>query len=77
MDVEEDEAGKLAAFRAKFGTAWDADQGKGTAKVDHFMDLLSGNDGKADAAKTAKTAKTAGSVAPTPAAKAPAKSGKK
>lgn len=25
MNVEEDEAGKLAAFRAKFGRGWDAD----------------------------------------------------
>lgn len=26
LNVEEDEAGKLAAFRAKFGRGWDADQ---------------------------------------------------
>lgn len=28
LNVEEDEAGKLAAFRAKFGRGWDADAGK-------------------------------------------------
>jgi hypothetical protein len=26
LNVEEDEAGKLAAFRAKFGRGWDAEQ---------------------------------------------------
>lgn len=28
LNVEEDEAGKLAAFRAKFGTAWDSESDK-------------------------------------------------
>lgn len=28
LNVEEDEAGKLAAFRAKFGTGWDSDAEK-------------------------------------------------
>ncbi|KAJ4291132.1 hypothetical protein N0V90_010330 [Kalmusia sp. IMI 367209] len=51
LNVEEDEAGKLAAFRAKFGRGWDAEQGKGAAKVDHFMDLISGNGKGSEAAK--------------------------
>ncbi|KAJ4348371.1 uncharacterized protein N0V89_009745 [Didymosphaeria variabile] len=71
LNVEEDEAGKLAAFRAKFGRGWDAEQGKGTAKADHFMDLISGNAGKADAAKGAQPA------APAPSKSTPAKAGKK
>ncbi|KAF2252607.1 hypothetical protein BU26DRAFT_452994, partial [Trematosphaeria pertusa] len=44
LNVEEDEAGKLAGFRAKFGRGWDAEQVCcfPTAKSDHLMDLISG-----------------------------------
>ncbi|KAL5389914.1 hypothetical protein PMIN06_009596 [Paraphaeosphaeria minitans] len=69
LNVEEDEAGKLAAFRAKFGRGWDAEQGKGANKGDFLMDLISGA-GKSETAK-AKPAAAAPSKA------APAKGGKK
>lgn len=36
LNVEEDEAGKLAAFRSKFGRGWDAEAGK-------TVSLLSGD----------------------------------
>ncbi|KAK3207370.1 hypothetical protein GRF29_103g811391 [Pseudopithomyces chartarum] len=65
LNVEEDEAGKLAAFRAKFGRGWDASQAKGTPKSDYFMDLISESAGKTDPAKAA------------PAKAAPAKAAKK
>ncbi|KAF1946490.1 hypothetical protein EJ02DRAFT_441108 [Clathrospora elynae] len=42
LNVEEDEAGKLAAFRAKFGRGWDAGAEKGKETEDHLMDLISG-----------------------------------
>lgn len=50
MNIEADEAGRLRAFRAKFGRGWDA---KSSAEVkeeeveqeeDNFMDLISGFD---------------------------------
>ncbi|KAF2685660.1 hypothetical protein K458DRAFT_442045 [Lentithecium fluviatile CBS 122367] len=70
LNVEEDEAGKLAAFRAKFGRGWDAEQGKQSAGKDSFLDLISGQD--AESAKKAKPdAKSADAKA------APAKPGKK
>ncbi|KAF2176376.1 hypothetical protein K469DRAFT_700102 [Zopfia rhizophila CBS 207.26] len=54
LNVEEDEAGKLRAFRAKFGRGWDAENtieihnaeaadGKSTDQpTDHLLDLISG-----------------------------------
>ncbi|KAF2752226.1 hypothetical protein M011DRAFT_391915, partial [Sporormia fimetaria CBS 119925] len=43
LNVEEDEAGKLAAFRAKFGRGWDAESTmKAEDTTDHLMDLISG-----------------------------------
>ncbi|KAH7085619.1 hypothetical protein FB567DRAFT_24786 [Paraphoma chrysanthemicola] len=42
LNVEEDEAGRLAAFRAKFGRGWDTDAEKGKKSGDHLMDLISG-----------------------------------
>ncbi|KAF2031845.1 hypothetical protein EK21DRAFT_62366 [Setomelanomma holmii] len=42
LNVEEDEAGRLAAFRAKFGRGWDTDAEKGQNKGDHLMDIISG-----------------------------------
>jgi len=53
MNVEEDEAGKLAAFRAKFGRGWDTDaeaSSKDHAGQDHLLDLISGK-GNVPAAK--------------------------
>ncbi|KNG52679.1 50s ribosomal protein [Stemphylium lycopersici] len=43
LNVEEDEAGKLAAFRAKFGRGWDADTDadKSGQQEDHLLDLIS------------------------------------
>ncbi|KAF1956620.1 hypothetical protein CC80DRAFT_492144 [Byssothecium circinans] len=74
LNVEEDEAGKLKAFRDKFGRGWDAEQGKGTAKADHFMDLISGQG--AEAAKNAQTTAKAADTKAAP-AKPAAKTGKK
>ncbi|OAK99810.1 hypothetical protein IQ06DRAFT_250186 [Phaeosphaeriaceae sp. SRC1lsM3a] len=42
LNVEEDEAGKLASFRAKFGRGWDTDAEKGKKSGDHLLDLISG-----------------------------------
>ncbi|KAH8724585.1 hypothetical protein GQ44DRAFT_827264 [Phaeosphaeriaceae sp. PMI808] len=44
LNVEEDEAGKLAAFRAKFGRGWDVESEGDQAQTggDHLMDLISG-----------------------------------
>ncbi|KAF2704255.1 hypothetical protein K504DRAFT_161478 [Pleomassaria siparia CBS 279.74] len=56
LNVEEDEAGKLAAFRAKFGRGWDANAGDmdetatpGQQPTDHLLDLISGQQSKAPA----------------------------
>ncbi|EAT80387.1 hypothetical protein HBI56_188480 [Parastagonospora nodorum] len=57
LNVEEDEAGRLAAFRAKFGRGWDTDAEKGKKQGDHLMDLISGQG--------------TGPTKPTPAAKGP------
>ncbi|OAL46123.1 hypothetical protein IQ07DRAFT_590892 [Pyrenochaeta sp. DS3sAY3a] len=55
LNVEEDEAGKLAAFRAKFGRGWDAessasvdgeDKSKSSSE-DYLMDLISGQSSSA------------------------------
>ncbi|CAI6338466.1 unnamed protein product [Periconia digitata] len=56
LNVEEDEAGKLAAFRTKFGRGWDADQGKGDANQDHLLDLISGQSPETAKSKAAKAA---------------------
>ncbi|KAI8939419.1 hypothetical protein NX059_003201 [Plenodomus lindquistii] len=70
LNVEEDEAGKLAAFRAKFGRGWDAEggvaDGKDTSGQDHLMDLIS-KSGKANA--SAKKADGAAKAPAKPAAK--------
>ncbi|PSN62616.1 hypothetical protein BS50DRAFT_501887 [Corynespora cassiicola Philippines] len=43
LNVEEDEAGKLAAFRSKFGRGWDSQvENQTAAKGDQLMDLISG-----------------------------------
>ncbi|PVI07044.1 hypothetical protein DM02DRAFT_487903, partial [Periconia macrospinosa] len=42
LNIEQDEAGKLAAFRAKFGRGWDADKKEGATQQDHLLDLISG-----------------------------------
>ncbi|KAL5114388.1 hypothetical protein ACEQ8H_007737 [Pleosporales sp. CAS-2024a] len=59
LNVEEDEAGRLAAFRAKFGRGWDTEAAKGKGSGDHLMDLISGHDKEP--------------TKPTPAAKGPVK----
>jgi hypothetical protein len=46
-DVEEDEAGRLRAFRARFGRGWDVDGAEESAEgeeeqEDTMMDLISG-----------------------------------
>ncbi|KAF2129829.1 hypothetical protein P153DRAFT_366338 [Dothidotthia symphoricarpi CBS 119687] len=64
LNVEEDEAGKLAAFRAKFGTGWDAEDGKGK-KTDHLLDLISGH-GKTQAKSNDSAKAKAKATAPTP-----------
>ncbi|KAF2870931.1 hypothetical protein BDV95DRAFT_495273 [Massariosphaeria phaeospora] len=75
LNVEEDEAGKLAAFRAKFGRGWDSEcgnnQDKAAQPTDHLMDLISGQ-GKGQPKKP----KTAASKAPAP-VQSKEKSGKK
>ncbi|EDU45858.1 mitochondrial 54S ribosomal protein YmL36 [Pyrenophora tritici-repentis] len=65
LNVEEDEAGKLAGFRARFGRGWDADTDADKEKKgeDHLMDLIS-----SQARSTGKTA----DGSKTPPAKAPA-----
>ncbi|KAF2682041.1 hypothetical protein K458DRAFT_478933 [Lentithecium fluviatile CBS 122367] len=43
LNIEEDEAGKLRAFREKFGRGWDAEgTGKEEDPADHLLDLISG-----------------------------------
>ncbi|KAL6707427.1 hypothetical protein ACN47E_004206 [Coniothyrium glycines] len=69
LNIEEDEAGKLAAFRAKFGRGWDADAEKGEDSADHLMDLL----GSKTPAKEASPAKAPAN----PSAAAPAKAAAK
>ncbi|KAF9702004.1 hypothetical protein EKO04_000663 [Ascochyta lentis] len=66
LNVEEDEAGKLAAFRAKFGTVWDSESDKGK-KGDSLLDIIGGAAKQADAPKPAPAAPT------TPAKPAPKK----
>ncbi|KAF2657802.1 hypothetical protein K491DRAFT_690692 [Lophiostoma macrostomum CBS 122681] len=78
LNVEEDEAGKLAAFRAKFGRGWDVegaqeqttDDGQPAEQTDYMLDLISGKDRK-------ETKKVSSAAASKAAAKAKAKSGKK
>ncbi|KAF2201324.1 hypothetical protein GQ43DRAFT_371721 [Delitschia confertaspora ATCC 74209] len=41
LNVEEDEAGRLRAFREKFGRGWDA-EGANEQPADHLLDLISG-----------------------------------
>lgn len=54
MNVEEDEAGRLAAFRSKYGRSWDA---KNTVSTDdlHALEAEKGKEG-ADAAAAAANA---------------------
>lgn len=78
MNVEEDEAGRLRAFRARFGRGWDAetapleksDQTKdGEAKVDRdgpedsLLNLISGFGRRQDTKKPAQDSKEATSQA--------------
>ncbi|KAH9879947.1 hypothetical protein J1614_001971, partial [Plenodomus biglobosus] len=77
LNVEEDEAGKLAAFRAKFGRGWDAEGGKDDgvqSGQDHLLDLISGK-GNAPVKKADAPVKTGGKTASAaaPAAAKPAK----
>ncbi|KAJ4384500.1 hypothetical protein N0V86_000099 [Didymella sp. IMI 355093] len=65
LNVEEDEAGRLAAFRAKFGTAWDSEGEKGK-KGDSLLDIIGGAAKQTDAPKAPPKAAPA---APPPAAK--------
>lgn len=48
MNIEEDEAGRLAAFRARFGRSWDANSS--SADVDVDADAASENRAEQDAA---------------------------
>lgn len=76
LDVEEDEAGKLAAFRAKFGRGWDAEGTKGDQDdggQDHLLDLISGKK-NAPTKKPDAAAQTAGKSAPSSAKPATKKS---
>ncbi|KZM22627.1 uncharacterized protein EKO05_0009645 [Ascochyta rabiei] len=57
LNVEEDEAGKLAAFRAKFGTGWDSESDK-AKKGDSLLDIIGGAAKQADAPKPASAAPT-------------------
>lgn len=46
LNIEEDEAGKLRAFREKFGRGWDAERmDRGEEKGDSLVDLISGRVG--------------------------------
>lgn len=48
LNIEEDEAGKLRAFREKFGRGWDAermDRGEEEQEGDSLVDLISGRGG--------------------------------
>ncbi|KAL4896749.1 hypothetical protein BDV59DRAFT_113074 [Aspergillus ambiguus] len=59
MNVEEDEAGRLAAFRAKFGRSWDANtpvEGEADAKASKPDDKQSKEDAAAAAAAAAAEA---------------------
>ncbi|KAF2787300.1 hypothetical protein K505DRAFT_258017 [Melanomma pulvis-pyrius CBS 109.77] len=71
LNVEEDEAGKLAAFRAKFGRGWDAvstDETSTEQPIDHLLDLISGQQSKAAGPKsTGKKAQAADAKSSEPA----------
>ncbi|CAN9305476.1 unnamed protein product [Alternaria alternata] len=74
LNVEEDEAGRLASFRTKFGRAWDAetDAEKGKQTEDHFLDLISSQGkppGKPTDASKSPPAKAPASTPEKPAAK--------
>ncbi|KAH6637574.1 hypothetical protein C7974DRAFT_389766 [Boeremia exigua] len=51
LTVEEDDAGKLASFRAKFGTGWDS-EGDKSKKGDSLLDIIGGAVKQPDAPKT-------------------------
>ncbi|KAF1928963.1 uncharacterized protein M421DRAFT_420191 [Didymella exigua CBS 183.55] len=69
LSVEEDEAGRLAAFRAKFGTAWDS-EGEKSKKGDSLLDIIGGAAKQTDAPKAPpKAAPAAPSSAAKPAPK--------
>ncbi|KAJ4324935.1 hypothetical protein N0V94_000989 [Neodidymelliopsis sp. IMI 364377] len=69
LNVEEDEAGKLASFRAKFGTGWDSEGDKGK-KGDSLLDIIGGAAKQAEASKPApKAAPAAPAAAAKPAPK--------
>ncbi|RMZ70525.1 50S ribosomal L36 [Pyrenophora seminiperda CCB06] len=74
LNVEEDEAGKLAGFRARFGRGWDADTEaeKGKQGEDHLLDLISRqakSSGKTTDATKTSPAKASASTPAKPAAK--------
>ncbi|KAF2121887.1 hypothetical protein BDV96DRAFT_593844 [Lophiotrema nucula] len=55
LNVEEDEAGKLKAFRDKFGRGWDAENtGRDEDPTDHLLDLISGQKKEAKKSKAVK-----------------------
>ncbi|KAF2278520.1 uncharacterized protein EI97DRAFT_415140 [Westerdykella ornata] len=68
LNVEEDEAGKLKAFRTKFGHGWDAEspdqsgKDKSGGQMDNLLDLISGGD--RNQAKKAAAASSAAPAAP-------------
>ncbi|KAF2018433.1 hypothetical protein BU24DRAFT_344227 [Aaosphaeria arxii CBS 175.79] len=68
LNIEEDEAGKLAAFRSKFGRGWDAESSgsAGDKGSDHLLDLIS-------AQKKEKVAKKGSGKKPSAAAASKAK----
>ncbi|KAL1800128.1 mitochondrial 54S ribosomal protein bL31m [Alternaria dauci] len=74
LNVEEDEAGRLASFRTKFGRAWDADTDadKGNQTEGHLLDLISSQgkpQGKPTDATKSPPAKAPESTPAKPAAK--------
>ncbi|KAF2737991.1 hypothetical protein EJ04DRAFT_80564 [Polyplosphaeria fusca] len=57
LNIEEDEAGKLRAFREKFGRGWDAEgTGKDADPADHLLDLISGRKAETKKSKDAPPA---------------------
>ena len=45
LSIEADEAGKLRAFRERFGRGWDAGRREGEGEGDNLMDLIGGGGG--------------------------------
>lgn len=53
-NLEEDEAGRLKAFREKFGRGWDADAEEEGVEEESLMDLISGFEGPKQSAEQMK-----------------------